>query len=233
MFTRLSLVDDGGLLAELQWKRERSKISRRLCVSNDNELRQTILREAHVSPYSMHPRGNMMYQDVKSEHFLPARMDYSLQKLTNLYIFEIVRLHEVPISIISYRDSYFTFIFWKKLQELLGTHLDFSTAFYPQSDGKSERVFQILEDMLRGCIIGFQGSWVEHLPLAKFSYNNSFCSIIQMAPYEALYESERKIRLIQERLKVASDRQKSYTDLKRKDIEYNVDKQVFLKVSPW
>ena len=71
---------------------------------------------------------------TKSTHFLPVRNDYSLDKLAELYIKEIVRLHGIPISIISDRDSRFTSRFWGKLQEALGTRLNFSTAFHPQTD---------------------------------------------------------------------------------------------------
>ena len=96
---------------------------------------------------------------TKSAHFLPVRTDYSLDKLAELYIKEIVRLHEIPISIISDRDPRFTSRFWGKLQEALGTRLNFSTAFHPQTDGKLERVIQIMEDMLRSCVIDYEGSW--------------------------------------------------------------------------
>ncbi|KAA3483733.1 integrase [Gossypium australe] len=85
---------------------------------------------------------------TKSAHFIPVRTDYSLDKLVELYISEIVRLHGVPVSIISDKDPRFTLRFWKKLQEALGTRLNFSTAFHPQTDGQSERVIQILEDIL-------------------------------------------------------------------------------------
>ena len=98
-----------------------------------------------------------------------------------------VRLHGVPISIVSDRDPRFTSRFWKKLQEALGTKLHFSTAFHPQTDGQSERIIQILEDMLRCCILEFSSSWERYLPLIEFAYNNSFQSSIKMAPYEALY----------------------------------------------
>ena len=95
---------------------------------------------------------------TKSAHFLPVRTDYSLDKLTEMYIKEIVRLHEIPISIISDRDPRFTLRFWGKLQEAMGTRLNFSTAFNPQTDGQSERVIQILEDMLKSCAIDYEGS---------------------------------------------------------------------------
>ena len=86
---------------------------------------------------------------TKSAHFIPVRTDFSLDKLAELYVSQIVRLHGVPISIVSDRDPRFTSRFWKKLQEALGTKLHFSTAFHPQTDGQSERIIQMLEDMLR------------------------------------------------------------------------------------
>ena len=111
---------------------------------------------------------------IKSPHFLPVRIDYSLDKLVDLYIKEIVWLHGIPISIISNIDPRFTSRFWGKLQEDLGTRLNFSTGFHPQTDGQSERVIQVLEDMLRSCVIVYEGSWDRHIPLVKFLYNNSF-----------------------------------------------------------
>ncbi|KAG8485768.1 hypothetical protein CXB51_019099 [Gossypium anomalum] len=195
---------------------------------------------------------------TKSAHFIPVRTDDSLDKLAKIYISEIVRLHGVPISIISDRDPRFTSRFWKKLQEALGTKLNFNTAFHPQTNGQSERIIQVLEDMLRCCVLEFQGSWEKYLALVEFAYNNSFQSSIQMAPYEALYgrkcrtplywtelsekrihrvdlikETEEKVKVIRDCLKAASNRQKSYADLKRKEIEFQVGDKVFLKVSPW
>ncbi|KAA3477441.1 reverse transcriptase [Gossypium australe] len=166
---------------------------------------------------------------TKSAHFIPVCTYFSLDKLAELYISQIVRLHGVPISIVSDRDPRFTSRFWKKLQDALGTKLHFSTAFHPQSDGQSERVIQILEDMLRCCLQ----------------------SSIKMAPYEALYgrkcrtplywtelsegkihmvdsirETEQKVKVIRESLKAASYGQKSYADLKRRDIEFQVIKRI-------
>src|SRR5215468_4063503 len=312
--------------------------NKRLVVPQTGEVRKQVLKEAHESPYTMHPGSTKMYQDLKqtywwpgmkrditeyvtkcltcqqvkvehqlpsgllqpiviptwkweritmdfvtglpmtkekhdavwvivdrltkSAHFLPVRMDFSLDKLAELYVKEIIRLHGVPISIISDRDPRFTSRFWKSLQEAMGTQLHFSTAFHPQTDGQSERVIQILEDMMRACAMEFTGSWGKYLSLMEFAYNNSYQSSIQMAPYEALYgrkcrtpvcwtelserkalkeavgpeivkETEEKITVIRDRLKAASDRQKSYADLKRKDIEYQQGDKVFLKVSPW
>ncbi|KAK8976607.1 hypothetical protein V6N11_057207 [Hibiscus sabdariffa] len=370
LFARMSLYDDGSLLAELQIKPTLAAEIRakqlqdssllpvmkqveqgttevysfdrdgvlcfrgRYCVPDDDQLKQTILREAHSSPYAMHPGGDKMYHNLKeryrwigmkkdisdyvarcltcqqvkaehqhpsgllqpikipewkweritmdfvtglpltpskkdsvwvivdrltkSAHFIPVRTNYPVDKLAKLYISEIVRLHGVPLSIISDRDPKFTSRFWQALHDALGTRLNFSTAFHPQTDGQSERVIQILEDMLRGCVIDFRGSWEDFLPLAEFAYNNSYQASIRMAPYEALYgrkcrtpicwtelydrnilgpdliqQTEKTVRLIRDRLKEAFDRQKSYADRRRKDIEFAVGDQVFLKVSPW
>ena len=114
-------------------------------------------------------------------------MTFTLEEFCRLYIREIVRLNGVPISIVSDRDLKFTALFWKSFQKAMGTQLMMSTAFQSQTDGQSERTIQVLEDMLRACILDFKGSWEEHLPLVEFAYNNSYQASIQMAPYEALY----------------------------------------------
>lgn len=110
-----------------------------------------------------------------------------MEDLAKQHIFEIVRLHWVPVSIISDHDTRFIGKFWKSLQEELGSQLQFSTAFHPQTDGQSERTIQTLEDMLQACVLDFNGSWEDHLPLVEFSYNNSYHSSVGMAPYEALH----------------------------------------------
>ncbi|KAD4982100.1 hypothetical protein E3N88_18771 [Mikania micrantha] len=195
---------------------------------------------------------------TKSAHFLSMKETYSMDKLAQLYVNEIVSLHGVPLSIVSDRDSRFTSRFWQSFQKAPGTHLNFSTAYHPQTDGQSERTIQTLEDMLRACVIDFGGSWDDHLPLMEFSYNNSYHSSIQTAPFEALYgrkcrtrvcwseigenqlsgpeivqETTDKVFQIRERLKAARDRQKSYADRRRKALEFNIGDKVLLKVSPW
>ena len=124
---------------------------------------------------------------TKSAHFLPVKVSYSLDKLTEIYIREVVRLYGIPFSIISYRDPRFTSKFWPSLQHALGTKLKFSTTFHPQTDGQSERTIQRLEDMLRTYVMELQGSWDKYVTLMKFSYNNTFHSSLGMTPYEALY----------------------------------------------
>ena len=124
---------------------------------------------------------------TRSAHFLPINEKFSLEKLVQLYLKEIVVRHGIPVSIVSDRDPHFNSRFWRQFQECLGTKLNMSTAYHPQTDGQSERTIQTIEDMLRVCAIDFKGSWDEHLPLVEFSYNNSYHGSIGMPPYEALY----------------------------------------------
>ena len=111
---------------------------------------------------------------TKSAHFLLVQVDYSMDRLVELYMSEIIRLHGISVSIVFDRNPRLTSRFWKGLQSALGTRLNFSTAFHPQTNGQSERVIQVLEDMLRGCVLDFPGSWDMYISLIEFSYNNSY-----------------------------------------------------------
>ncbi|KAI3828440.1 hypothetical protein L1987_02541 [Smallanthus sonchifolius] len=122
-----------------------------------------------------------------SAHFLAMKATDKMDKLTRTYLKEIVSRHGVPISIISDRDARFTSRFWQSLHKALGTRLDMSTAYHPQTDGQTKRTIQTLEDMLRACVIDFGNTWESHLPLVEFSYNNSYHTSIKAAPFEALY----------------------------------------------
>nr|GEZ22483.1 putative reverse transcriptase domain-containing protein [Tanacetum cinerariifolium] len=124
---------------------------------------------------------------TKSAHFLPIRKNDPLDKLTRLYLNRIVARHKIPVSIICDRDGRFTSNFWRSFQKALGTDISMSTAYHPETNGQSERTIQTLKDMLRACVIDFGKGWVKHLPLCKFSYNNSYHTSIKAAPYEALY----------------------------------------------
>ncbi|GJR28312.1 putative reverse transcriptase domain-containing protein [Tanacetum coccineum] len=110
-----------------------------------------------------------------------------LDKLAKIYLKEVVARHGIPLLIIFDRDPRFASNFWKSLQKALGTSLDMSTAYHPETDGKSERTIQTLEDMLRACVIYFGKGWVDHLSLVEFSYNNTYHASIKAAPFEALY----------------------------------------------
>ena len=124
---------------------------------------------------------------TKSAHFLAVQMTFTLEEFWRLYIWEIVRLHRVLVSIVSNWDPRFTAHFWKSFQRSMGTQLMMSTIFHPHTDGQSEEDHPELENMLRACVLDLKGSWEEHLPLVEFTYNNSYQASIQMAPYEALY----------------------------------------------
>nr|GFC51808.1 retrotransposon protein, putative, Ty3-gypsy subclass [Tanacetum cinerariifolium] len=171
----------------------------RLCVPNDATLREALLTEAHSSPFSIHPGSTKMLRLstsglvvvvdrlTKSAHFLPIHKDYCVSKLAKTFQHEIVRLHDTPSAIVSDRDPRFTSRFWKGLQKAWGTRLKFSTAFHPQTDGRTERTIQTLEDILRSCTLEWTGNWDDYICLVEFSYNNSFHASIKCAPFEMLY----------------------------------------------
>ena len=110
-----------------------------------------------------------------------------MDRITELYVSEIIHLHGFIVLIVSNHDKQFTSRFWKELQSALGTRLNFSTAFYPETYGQSKIVIQVLEDMLQGCVLDFPRSWDRYISLMEFAYNNSYQSSICMASYEALY----------------------------------------------
>nr|GFA55984.1 putative reverse transcriptase domain-containing protein [Tanacetum cinerariifolium] len=231
-------------------------------------LRTVIMHESHKSKYSIHPGSDKMYQDMKKLYWWPnmkadiatyvSKETDPMDKLTRIYLKEVVTRHGIPISIISDHNPRFVSNFWRSLQNALGTRLDMSTTYHPETDGQSERTIQTLEDMLRAYAIDFGKGWVNHLPLVKFSYNNSYHATIKAAPFEALYcrkchspicwteveeaqilgpeliqETTEKIVQIKQKMQAVRDRQKSYADLKRKPMEFQVGDKVMLKVSPW
>jgi hypothetical protein len=139
----------------------------------------------------------------------------------------------------------------------LGTKLSLSVAFHPRTDGQSERTIQTLEDMLRACVLSWKGSWEDHLALVEFAYNNSYQASIKMAPFEALYgrqcisplcwetlglrslvgpdwvqQTSEKVREIHQNILAAQNHQKSYADVRRRDLEFVVGDQVLLRISP-
>ncbi|CAN6458921.1 unnamed protein product [Victoria cruziana] len=123
----------------------------------------------------------------KYAHFLAICANMPLESLAELYISEIVRLYGIPRTIVSDRDPRFTSRFWKAFQNALGTQLKMNSAFHPHTDGQSERTILTIEDMLRACVLEWQGEWDKHLSLIEFAYNNSYHASIGMTPFEALY----------------------------------------------
>ncbi|GJY46417.1 putative reverse transcriptase domain-containing protein, partial [Tanacetum coccineum] len=195
---------------------------------------------------------------TKSAIFVPVRETDLMDKLARMYLKEDVTRHGIPVSIICDRDPRFASNFWRSLQNALGTNLDMSTAYHPQTDEQRKRTIQTLEDMLRACAIDFGKGWVNYLPLVEFSYNNSYHASIKAALFEALYgrkcrspvywtevgeaqilsleliqETTEKIIQIKQRMQAAHDRRKSYANLKHKLMEFQVEDKVMLKVLPW
>ncbi|XP_060178236.1 uncharacterized protein LOC132608184, partial [Lycium barbarum] len=193
----------------------------RLCVPDVDGIRERIMSEAHNSRYSIHPGSTKMYHDLKEIYWWN-----DMKKNVADFVAKCPNCQQVK-------------------------------AEHQRPDGQAERTIQTLEEMLRACVLDFKGNWDDHLPLIEFSYNNSYHASIGMAPFEALYgrrcrspigwfevgeaellgpdlvyQAMEKVKLIQERLKTAQSRQKSYTDVRRRDLEFLVDDWVFLKVSP-
>jgi hypothetical protein len=167
----------------------------------------------------------------KVAHFIPVKTTYKEAKLAELYISKIISLHRVPKKIVPDRGTQFTSRFWEKLHEAMDTRLNFSSMYHPQMNGQTERVNQILEDMLRAYALKDKKSWDKCLPYAEFSYNNSYQKSLKMSPFEVLYgrkcqtplfwnepgenqvfgqeilrEVERQVQVIRENLKLVQSR---------------------------
>jgi hypothetical protein len=182
----------------------------------------------------------------KSTHFIPVNTNYKVQKYAEIYTAHVLCLHGVLKTIISDRGSQFVTHFWEQLHLSLRTHLIHSLAYHSQTDGQTERVNQILEDMLRACVMEYQGSWDKNLSWAEFSYNNSYQESLKMAPFEVLYgrrcrtplnwiepgenvifgpdiveEAKMIVHHVQENLKVMKSRQETYAKKKGVDPWYS------------
>ncbi|GJW27176.1 putative reverse transcriptase domain-containing protein [Tanacetum coccineum] len=245
------------------------------------DLRTVIMYESHKSKYSIHLGSEKMYQDMKKLYWWPnMKANIATYVSKCLICAKVKAKHQRPSGLLVQPDisqwrwdnitmdfvtklpkssqGYNTIWVIRSLQKALGTNLDMSTAYHPQTDRQSGRTIQTLEDMLRACVIDFGKGWVNHLPLVEFSYNNSYHASIKAAPFEALYsrkcrspvcwaevrqvqltslkivqETTEKIIQIKQRMQVTRDRQKSYADLKCKRMEFQVGDKVMLKVSPW
>ncbi|RVW14025.1 Transposon Ty3-I Gag-Pol polyprotein [Vitis vinifera] len=201
----------------------------RLCVPNDEDLRRELLEEAHCSKFAIHPGGTKMYKDLSQNYWWSGMKRDIAQFVAQCLVCQQVNAEHQrpagslqPLAIPEWKWEHITMDFVIGLPRTLGdsgTKLSFSTAFHPQTNGQSERVIQVSEDLLRACILDLQGNWDDHLPLVEFAYNNSFQASIGMATFEAL-------------LKAAQSRHKSYADQRRQDLEFEVGDHVFLKVSP-
>nr|GFA20510.1 putative reverse transcriptase domain-containing protein [Tanacetum cinerariifolium] len=181
------------------------------------DLRSMIMHESHKLKYYIHPGSEKMYQDMKKLYWWPnMKADIATYVSKCLTCAKVKAKHQRLSGLL----------------KALGTNLDMSTAYHPETDGQSERTIQTLEDMLRACVIDFGKGWVKHLPLVEFSYNNSYHASIkaQLTEPDMIQETTEKIILIKQRIQAAQDRQKSYVDRKRKPMRFKVRDMVMLKV---
>lgn len=190
-------------------------------------------------------------------HLIPLSHPYSALKVAQEYLNQVVKLHGVPLSIITDRDSIFISSFWQELSKVLGTKPKLSTSYHPQTDGQTERVNQCIEMYLR-CMTGHKPSeWASWIPMAEWWYNTSFHTSAGMTPFQALYnqipptinyqaaksddpvvaqfakDRIQTLRLLKENLSKAQERMKVFADKKRTDREFNVGDEVFLKLQPY
>ncbi|WVZ93956.1 hypothetical protein U9M48_039905 [Paspalum notatum var. saurae] len=175
---------------------------------------------------------------TKVVHFIPVNTTYSSVKLAELYISRIVCLHGVPKRIISDRGSQFNSRFWEQLHDSLDTKLRFSTAYHPQTDGQTERTNQILEDIT--ALVGTSlSSQSEKSPFEALYGKRCRTPLFwnhtgekQVFGHNIIQDAEQQLRIVQENLRVAQSRQRSYADVRRRDLSFKVDNHVYLKVSP-
>jgi transposase InsO family protein len=141
------------------------------------------------------PRTNKQHDSImvvvdkltKAAHFIPLKTTHKATNVIDIYMREIARLHGIPKTIVSDRDPKFTSKFWRGLFKGFGTNLNFSTTYHPESDGQTERVNQVREDMLRMYVMDKPSRWEDYLHLVEFAYNNGYQALLKMSPFETLY----------------------------------------------
>jgi hypothetical protein len=207
------------------------------------------------------PKGNdsmwaIVDRLTKVAHFIPVRTTYGGDKLARLYIDNILKLHGVPKLIISDHGAQFVSKFWRSLHQVLKTNLDYNSAYHPQIDGQTKWLNEVLEDILRVCVLAYGKCWEDNLAFAEFSYNNGYHASLKKAPFEVLYgikcctplmwsevgdraiespdfikTTEEKIAEVRENLRIAQSRQKSYAGKRRWVLKFDVWDHIYLKVS--
>ncbi|KAH0739920.1 hypothetical protein KY290_038625 [Solanum tuberosum] len=226
---------ESSVVSEVKETQDQDPILLELCVPMVDGLQEKIMDESLSSRYSIHPDSTKMYHDLREVYWWN-----SMKKDIAEFVAKCPNCQQVKVE--------------NQRPGGLAQRIEF---LGDDQDGFHHRVTKTLEHMLRDCIIGFKGNWDDHLPLIEFAYNNSYHSSIQMAPYGALcgrrcryptrwfevgeagligldlvHQAMEKVKVIQERLKMAQSRQKSYTDVRRRVLEFEVDDWVYLKVSP-
>eukprot|EP00253_Pinus_taeda_P016913 PITA_16913 len=191
----------------------------------------------------------------KAAHFIPVQSTYRAAQIAHIFMQNIFKLHGLPKTIISDCDVKFTSAFWKTLFAELGTQLNFNTAYHPQTDGQTERVNQMVEDMLRAYVMQKPTRWEDYLHLVEFAYNNGYHTSTQMSPFEVMYgrkcrtptswggpedklslgpemlkEMEDMVKRVRVNLKATQDRQKNFADRKRRFKEFQIGDHVYIQI---
>ncbi|MCO5548037.1 hypothetical protein L7F22_001493 [Adiantum nelumboides] len=195
--------------------------------------------------------------DYRGLNQVAVKTTYTASDISRVFIKEIFRLHGLSKRIVSDRDAKFTSKFWTSLFQAIGTQLCFSTAYHPQTDGQTERVNQVIEDILRAYCSQEPRKWVQYLPLVEYAYNSFDHRSIGMSPFKALYgqeciaplnfsdptvkveaskqkldEMEAQTKAICKDIQAAQDRQKHYADKDRSERTFKLGDRVFLRVKP-
>nr|GEU30758.1 putative reverse transcriptase domain-containing protein [Tanacetum cinerariifolium] len=211
-------------------------------IPNLGNLRGVIMHESHKSKYSIHPGSDKMYQDLKKLYWWP-----NMKAKISTYVGKCLTCAKVKAEYQNPSGLLIYITILESLNKALGTQLDMSMTYHPQTDGQSERTIQTLKDMLRACVIDFGKGWDRHIPLVEFSYNKNYHTSIKAAPFEALYghkcrspicwaevgdaqltgpeiihETTKKIFQIKKRIQAARDTQKNLADRNHKPMEFQV-----------
>ncbi|GJU35561.1 putative reverse transcriptase domain-containing protein [Tanacetum coccineum] len=204
----LTAEDVGGMLQhDLIKERLKPRVDGTLCLNNRSwlpcygELRTLVMHESHNSKYSIHPGSDKMYQDLKQLYWWPnmkANIATYISKC--LTCSKVKEEHQKPSSLETDPMERLIKLYMKEkaLHKALGTRLDMSTAYHPETNGQSERTIQTLEDMLRVCVLDFGKNWDRHLPLVEFSYNNSYYTSIKAASFEVI----ERVRIVAHKLEL-------------------------------
>jgi len=129
----------------------------------------------------------------KTAHFILVKSSYKTVEIAEIFMREIFQVHGIPQVVISDRDVKFTSTFWKTLFVGLGTQIQFSTTYHPQTDGQTEQVNLLLEDVLRMFVLQQPQKWEDYLHLVEFTYNNGHHESLCMSPFEVLYGSKCRV----------------------------------------
>jgi hypothetical protein len=211
------------------------------------------------------PRMNKKHDSImavvekltKASHFVLVKTTQTTQNIAEIFLKEFAKLHGMPRTIVSDRDTKFTSNLWRVWFKGFGTDLNFSTAYHPHIHGQTKRVNRIIEDMLGMYVMDNPSKWEDYLHLVEFSYNNGYQTSLRMIPFEALYgrkcdtpvswdnpvdkvvlgpellkDMEDQVVKIKKNLKEAQDRQKVYADKNKTTREFKVGEHVLLKVKP-